>query len=92
MPCIQPKYHTGLEISGLTCPKCQANSMEDGFGLEDRPTGDGCNILHLDDVLYCPQCHKRLSGQKYVSIQYNQDILELCPHCKGTGRVKKDGL
>jgi hypothetical protein len=89
MPCTQQKYHTPFLVSSLTCPKCQANSFEDGFGVDARHTGEGCETLHLDDILFCPQCFYNGTGKKYAERRIKEENLIPCPHCKGTGLVKK---
>lgn len=80
------------------CPKCGA-SADKGFCINEPAEGtdDNCSLLHDEDGIGCDNCmteHDRntyYSGKQFAALLVKKNNLVPCPHCKGTGLVKKKG-
>lgn len=72
------------------CPECGDGA--DSFIIEesDDVSHDDCHKLHENDFLRC-DCGYTASGKDYAALLARKKGLIKCPHCKGTGLIKKVG-
>lgn len=79
------------------CPKCGVSTQytdEDGVEQEGWVVANSdnfdCEKLHYNDELECGACGVSMSGEEYAKwYESSKSKMVKCPHCKGTGYVKK---
>lgn len=75
------------------CPKCGCGSDDGengkpGFYVDDSENFN-CDLIHELDYLRCGQCGYDASGKQYYKDMMTKLNMVTCPHCKGTGLIKK---
>jgi len=80
------------------CPSCGSKSHckdpddpsreTDGWIIDD-PICCDCEELHEQDILNCYICDASMTGAEYAEWYAKKAKMVKCPHCKGTGLVKK---
>jgi hypothetical protein len=79
------------------CPRCGATPDTDPQFVQEPPEDvwgsmdDSCDKLHDDDMCNCNRCEYGVSGKGFAARLAKQHKLVPCPHCRGTGLVKKEG-
>lgn len=74
------------------CPSCGVNDDGEYFYIDtfsDEVSDADCVLLHKDDLVTCVNCKKEWSGEAVSKIMTKLANMVSCPHCKGTGFVKK---
>ena len=91
MKCVAKHTRYQPTILEWTCPKC-GGKVGDEFYIDEPAEGveDGCELLHAEDVLVCTRCGGGWTGKRFAAMMEKQNNLMPCPHCKGTGLVKKE--
>lgn len=82
--------HTKYQPESLEwlCPICGNNS--DFFYVDYTRAPKDCELLHEDDEIYCELCNKEWSGEEASKILLKKKSQIPCPHCNGTGFIKKE--
>ena len=70
-----------------SCPKC--GDSEWFVYDRDESAVDECGKIHSSDVLFCEKCNHSETGQAFALRLQRKQKLVPCPHCKGSGLVKK---
>lgn len=71
------------------CPKCGAPSGD--FYIDESASEEAseCPKLHDLDFLRCANCGHTDDGKPFAVRIQKQKALVPCPHCKGSGMVKR---
>ena len=77
--------------SEWNCPKCGSKLDEGMFILEewDEDADEDCKLLHDNDTIRCHACENEWTGKSLAAAFVKKNNLVKCPHCKGTGMVKR---
>ena len=74
----------------FNCPNCGAKVGDWCIDLAAVGAHDDCTLLHVEDELYCSKCQYGTYGKQFAAHYAKQQGLTKCPHCRGTGVVKKE--
>jgi len=77
------------------CPKCGADA--ESFWVDEiaEDSDPDCQLLHVNDLLTCGTEHGStyssysIFGKSFAAMLQRKHNLGPCPHCKGSGLVKK---
>ena len=75
----------------FNCPKCGAAVGD--FCIDDGPgLVEDCDLLHPHDYLVCYNCGYSTTGKAFSTLIKKKLSMIECPHCKGTGHIRKGGV
>lgn len=94
MDCKAKHTKYQVPIKDWFCPECGAGKTagtEGSFHIDDSADNvdEDCDLLHEYDELRCDECGLVMVGKNFAKKKQKIASLAPCPHCKGSGLVKK---
>lgn len=90
-----PAKHTKFQPSDeqWRCPHCGDNAYNFYIESYQDEADPDCGKVHVGDYVVCTSCKSDFTGDQATKAIAKNLHMTTCPHCKGSGFVKKeDGL